>query len=125
MNADARVIKFEWLQSCSVLVESFEKVSVVRGHHIYKAVRTPTFGKEMLLEAEKDNKHDKHTVSVVRGSNSCIVGHIPQKDSRIFWFFLKHSGQITWKLGVGLEVPCIYIFFASTTIINKLCKLHS
>ena len=30
------------IAAVSVFVETFEKVSVVRGHHIYKAVWTPT-----------------------------------------------------------------------------------
>ena len=119
------------MAAVSVLVESFEKASVVRGHHIYKAVWTPTLGEDLLLEPEDENEHDKYAVSVVRGSDSCVVGHVPRNDSRVFWFFLKRGGRITCritgrrKLGVGLEVPCIYIFFASTTIINKLRKLIS
>ena len=117
------------MAAVSVIVEMFENVSVVRGQHIYMAVWTPTLGEELLLEAEDDNEHNKYAVHVVRGSDSCIVRHIPQK-TLVFWFFLKHGGRITCrimgrrKLGVGLEVPCIYIFFASTTI-NKLRELHS
>ena len=71
------------MAAISVLVESFEKASVVRGHHIYKAVWMPTLGEELLLEPEDDNEHDKYAVSVVRSSDSCVVGHVPRNDSSI------------------------------------------
>ena len=106
--------------------ESLEVESVVRGHHVYKAVWTPVIGEELLLEAEDDNVHDKYAVCVVRSSDSCVVGHVPRSCSRVFWFFPKRRGRITCritgrrKLGVGLEVPCVYNFFASSTLINKL-----
>ena len=119
------------MTAISFLVESFEKASVVRCHHICMAVWTPTLGEELLLEAEGDNEHDKYAVCVVRRCDSCVAGHIPRKDFGVFWFFLKYGGRITYcltgrrKLGVVLKVPCIYIF-ASTTVINKLrSKLHS
>ena len=75
-------------------------MSVARGHHIYKAVWTPAFGDKLLLEAKDDNEHDKYVVSVVRGSNSCVVGHVPRKDSSIVvlpeaWWenYLSHHGK--------------------------------
>ena len=109
--------------------ESLEKESVVRGHHIYKVVWTPTIREELLLEAEDDNEHDRYAVCVVKRSDSCVVGHVPCDFSRVFWFFLKRHGRITCritrrrKLGVGLEVPCVYKFFGSAKMINKLREL--
>ena len=64
--------------------ELLEKESVVRGHHTYKAVWTPTIGEELLLEVEDDNEYDRYAVHVVRRSNSCVVGHVPRDFSRMF-----------------------------------------
>ena len=36
---------------------------------------------------------DKHTVKVVKGDET--VGHLPRKFSRIMWYFLARSGEIS------------------------------
>ena len=41
---------------------SVEKESVVRGHHLYKAIWTPVIG-ELSLRAEDNNEHDNHAVA--------------------------------------------------------------
>ena len=56
-----------------------EKKSMVRGHHIYKSIWTPAIGKDLLLEAEDGNEHDKHAVAVMK--DCCIVGHAPRSIS--------------------------------------------
>ena len=76
--------------------------SVVRGHHIYT-----TYWMELTLETEDNNEHDEHAVA---------VGHVPRSLSKVHesWFFMKCGGRITCritgkrKLGIGLEVPCVY-----------------
>ena len=84
----------------------YEKENVVRGHHIYKASWTPSIGEELSVEREDDNQHD----------NGNIIVHVLRSISRVSWFFLTHGGDITCritgkrKLGVGLEVPCVYLF---------------
>ena len=55
--------------------DSYEKMSVIRGHHIYKSIWTPIIGEELVLEAQDDNKHDKHAVGVMK--DGCVVGHVP------------------------------------------------
>ena len=50
------------------------KESVVRGHHVYKAVWTPLIGEELPIFPEPGNVHDKRAVSV-------IVGHVPREIS--------------------------------------------
>ena len=59
----------------AVTSEWYEMESVVRGHRIYKAVWTPVIGEELLLQPEDDNEHDRYAVSLLRCSDSCIVGH--------------------------------------------------
>ena len=103
------------------------KESVVRGHHIYKVVWTPVIGELLPLRAEDNNEHDNHAVAVVKGD--CVVGHIPRSISRVAWFFMTHGGNITCrstgkrKVGVGLEVPCVYAFSGSVKAVDKLSRL--
>ena len=57
---------------------------------------------------------DKHTVKVVKGDE--MVGHLPREFSRIAWYFLRRSGEISVEvigrrqhckqLCGGMEVPC-------------------
>jgi len=49
--------------------------SVVRGHHIYKTVWSPTVGEILQLTREEGNAHDHFAVCLVKGE--VVVGHIP------------------------------------------------
>lgn len=107
---------------------TYEKASVVRGHHIYKVIWTPTVGEILQLRAEDDNEHDEHAVAVLKAGST--VGHVPYSMSRVCWFFLNRGGhmncQITGhrKFGNGLEVPCVYTFLSSSArTITKLKTL--
>ena len=53
----------------------YEKASVVKGHHIYKAIWMPVINEELPAQAEDHNDHDEH-VAVTKGD--CIVGHVPR-----------------------------------------------
>ena len=96
---------------------------------MYKAVWTPVIGKELSLRAEDNNEHDNHAVAVVKGGN--VIGHILWSISTAAWFFLKREGNITChitgkhKLGVALEVPCVYTFSGSIKALDKLSRLFS
>ena len=59
--------------------ESYQKVSVVRGHHIYKVIWTPEVGEDLQLRPEDHNEHDTYAVAVVKGGS--IVGHVPRSMS--------------------------------------------
>ena len=54
----------------------FVKSSVVRGHHVYKAVWTPALREELIVKAEDGNAHDEHAMAVVKEGN--VVGHMPR-----------------------------------------------
>ena len=58
--------------------DSYEKTSVIRGHHIYKSVWTPFIGEELVVKAEDGNEHDEaeHAVAVMK--EGCVVGHVPR-----------------------------------------------
>ena len=57
--------------STSVMAAIFCKESVVRGHHVYKAVWTPFVGEILDARREDENSHDRHAVAVF---DSCVVG---------------------------------------------------
>ena len=46
--------------------ETFSIISVVRGHHVFKSVRTPLLGECLSVRSETGNNHDKYAVSVVK-----------------------------------------------------------
>ena len=53
---------------------SWSSSSVVRGHHVYKNVWTPSIGKRLQLRRQDDNDYDDHAVSIVKAET--IVGHV-------------------------------------------------
>ena len=63
----------------------YEKVSVVKGHHIYKAVWTPVIGEELRTKLEKDNEHDEHAIAVIL--DGCTVGYLLRTVSLVSSFF--------------------------------------
>ena len=102
--------------------------SVIRGHHIYKAVWTPVVGEVLVLEQEIGNSHDLFATTVKKGTT--IVGRVPREHSKIYWNFLEGGGRITCEvsgrrqLGKGLEVPCVYRFQSEDKkLANKMKKM--
>ena len=71
--------------------------SVVRGHHVFKSVWTPSLGEALSVKEEQDNEHDIFAVSVEKAG--MIVGHVPHEVSRIFTFFIRHGGTIICETG--------------------------
>ena len=55
--------------------DSYEKTSVIRGHHIYTSVWILFIREELVAEAEDSNEHDKNAVAVKK--DGCVVGPIP------------------------------------------------
>ncbi len=117
------------LRNCLIMATCvFEKASVVRGHHIYKASWTPKIGEEHPLKTEERNDHDNHAVAVMKNDN--VVGNVPRSISKVTWFFLKRSGKVTCRItgkrkyGVGLEVPCVYTYSGPSRIVSKLRRLR-
>ena len=58
--------------------------SVVRGHHIYKAVWTPVIDETLQVAQEGTNEHDEYAVAITKAGY--IVGHVPREISRICTF---------------------------------------
>ena len=113
-------------------MEDFEEYtveSVVRGHHIYKAVWTPVIGEALALEVEEGTHEEEYAVAILK--TGMVVGHVPRELSRIFFFSLQHGGIIQCtvtghrKHGLGLEVPCSYTLYGKPKYIKRLVKLLS
>ena len=109
---------------------TFCKNSVIRGHHVFKAIWNPFVGEQLQISREEGNAYDNCAVSVKKDSGT-IVGHVPREMSRLFWHFLQHGGNITCevsgrrKRGKGLEVPCMYVFRGIKELIARLETLLS
>ena len=111
------------------MAESFRIESVVRGHHVYKAVWSPHLGEELETQRELDNEHDRFAVAVMKGGQT--VGHMPVEVSRVSWYFLeRRTNQISCKISdkrkrseKGLEVPCTYVFTGKPSHVQKLIEL--
>ena len=92
--------------------ETFSTVSVARGHHVYKSVRTPLLGERLSVRSETGNNHDKYAVSFVKHGG--IVGNLPRELLRTVWHFILHGGHVSCevtgkrKLGNGLEMARIH-----------------
>ena len=54
--------------------ETFSKVSVIRGHHVYKLNWTPIVGQNIEVHAEPDNIRDPRAVATYLDGN--VVGHL-------------------------------------------------
>ena len=91
----------------------------VRGHHIYKALWTPT--KDEKLYCRKDERmeaeaYDSHAIGVYK-TDGVLVGHIPIEISSVVDYFLRDSPENRLdaivigkrKREVGLVIPAKYI----------------
>ena len=100
--------------------------SVIRGHHVYKTVWTPSIGEMLESQPDTGNKHDRYAIGMVKDGE--IVGHAPKEISRIFHYFIQHNGTISAevtghrKLGKGLEIPCNYILKGKPRYIERAKK---
>ena len=93
----------------------------VRGYHIYKEEWEAAVDEELKCEREKNNVKDPYAVAVVR--ENVIVGHLPQKISRISALFLKRQGKISCKvLGLATRGPgdsvCKFLLFKKFCVLN-------
>ena len=102
--------------------EDFTVDSVVRGHHIIKAIWTQFLGE--VLRAEEEDE-DRYAVAILK-DGGVVVGHVSRSFSRIFYFSLRHEGFIEChvtghrKFGIGLEVPCTYTLSGKPKRLVKL-----
>ena len=77
----------------SLDIETFAFASGARGYHVYEGIWKPSIGEKLVAKRELNNPMGKHAVKVVKDNET--VGHLPHKFSRIAWYFLAHSGEIS------------------------------
>ena len=108
-------------------VNSFKFKSVIRGFHVYQKVLEPQLNEELHCLLEPVNEYDKKCSCIVRDDQ--IVGHIPQVNSKVCAFYIRRGGTIKCRVigkrqhGLGLEIPCIYIFKGNEKDTNALISL--
>ena len=101
--------------------------SFVRGLYAYMDIWTPKVGGEnFCLNPENENQHDKFAVAIVLEER--IVGHVPEKLSKIFHQFMKVpdcaiGSKVTGKrvnreTGCGLEISVQYRFIVGKNAVE-------
>ena len=58
-------------------MDRYEKESIVRGHHVYKSVWTPSTGEVLRALIDDNNEYDRHAVAVVKDDQ--VVGNVPRE----------------------------------------------
>ena len=76
-------------------MSSFVVESVIRGHHVYKAIWEPVDGEELNTKREIGNPHDPLAVAVTKSFHEeRTVGHLPRRISPLCSAFLRRGGTI-------------------------------
>ena len=96
-----------------------ETFCAVRGYHVYQDVFTLSIGEKLVAKQEFNNTMDKQAVRVVKGDET--LSQLPCKFSRIVWYFLARSGEISVEV-IGrrqcgrIEVPWQFEFNSSNKV---------
>ena len=92
---------------------------------VYQDLFKPSIGEKLVAKWEFNTTIDKHTMKVVKGAET--VGHLPRKFSRIEWYFLARSAEISVEV-IGrrwcgrMEVSWQTEFSFSNKVQMKLLK---
>ena len=94
--------------------KSYEKASVVKGHHVYKVIWTPEVGEELPVDCEYSNEH---AITVLKYGE--IVSHLLGTILHVSWFFLRRGGHIVCRVtgkrrhDDALEDPCVCVYLVT------------
>ena len=112
--------------SAGIICYSFD--SFIRGYHAYMERWDPWIGEVLPLEREPTNPEDKYAVAIKKSSGT--VGHVPFNLAPVVSSFLKRSSnkglvevtgsRVNRGACYGLEIPCKYHFYGSTSYIERL-----
>ena len=111
--------------------------SWIRGFHVYKDWWTPKCGEILHLQPEPENAEDKNAVAVLKESQ--VVRHIPFHLANtknctgiVTHFISKPTNQGSVEIygkainrggGLGMEIPCFYIFYGPRKHMDLLEQL--
>ncbi len=106
---------------------------MVRGHHVFKDIWTPSIGEVLFAKKDRRNAHDRFAVSLIR--DGVVVGHVPREFSKVAWHFLTHGGSISCEITgrrrrdvtarLGLVVPCVYRFEGKEKLVVRLREVFA
>ena len=107
-----------WLAQVFINVFEVQFTSVIRGHHIYRSVWTPTLGEKLNYckdDRNEDKQHDGYATGTYLEANtgSKLVGHVPMELPYLIYIFLRayNNNEVSVKvtgsrrLENGLVVP--------------------
>ena len=114
------------------MARSFKIESIVRGHHVFKNIWTPTIGEDLRVTAESDNTFDEFAMAVCK--DNIVVGHVPRELSRVCWYILqRRNSQMVCGVTESrrrsevsrkcLVVPSAYTFTGKSSHIKRLMSL--
>ncbi len=100
--------------------------------YVYRAIIWEAAIRELECRGERSNQMNRYAVAVVK--YDMVVGHVPQKISRLCFLFLRCGGNIichdtgarkySTDLPQGaLEIPCLLFFIGELKEISKLKAL--
>ena len=110
-------------------METYERACWVQGYHVYQDIWSAVLGEVLSCEREPANNRDRYAVTVKKAE--LVIGHLPQKVSRVCSLFLRRGGIIRCRVTGrrryssdlpqgGLEIPCQLEFSATLKEIKKL-----
>ena len=104
----------------------------MNGHQVITTIKLYDSIREMLLlKVEQTYSYDDFAMSIVK--DGTMVGHVPKYVSGVICFFLKRvrsvgfcevtSSGVNRAVGLGLEIPCTYKFYARQAYLDRLQTL--
>ena len=115
----------------SAEINCFSFDSFIRGYHAYMDRWDPWIGEVLPLEREPANPEDKCAVAIKKCGGT--VGHVPFNLAPVVSAFLKRASnkglvevtgnRVNRGAGYGLEIPCKYHFYGSTSYIERLATI--
>ena len=112
----------------SAEINCFSFDSFIRGYHAYMDRWDPWIGEVLPLEREPE---DKCAVAIKKCGGT--VGHVPFNLAPVVSAFLKRASnkglvevtgnRVNRGAGYGLEIPCKYHFYGSTSYIERLATI--
>ena len=112
----------------------WEVDSCARGYHVYESIWAAAHGERIGCIREPLNANDRYAVALKK--DGAVIGHLPQKISRICSLFIRRGGTIecivtgTRRYSSdlpqgGLEIPCSLLFSGEKKEINKVKLLYT
>ena len=112
----------------------WEVDSCARGYHVYESVWAAAHGERIGCITEPLNANDRYAVALKK--DGAVIGHLPQKISRICSLFIRRGGTIecivtgTRRYSAdlpqgGLEIACRLLFCGEKKEINKVKLLYT